>query len=438
MSAPAGPMSNDSFRRVEPFTGAATLVRLRWWLIASEILAVGFTARVVQQDVRLAPLSVLILVQLGTNFAIPFLRQRSSRADEALLSAFLAFDIACLTSVIHFSGGPTNPFSSLFVIHTIVAVIVLRPRLSAIFAALSCVGYATVLLLATGGDFGHDALTRIGASMHVAIGGHLVGMWLSLALTVAAVTIFGGQLVRRLRENERNLARLRADAAEAARIASLTSFAAGAAHELSTPLSTIAIVAGELSRHAAATGAGEIESDLDLIRSEVGRCQRIIQSLRFDLEEPHGRNGVPLSAVLREELSLLLGDAILARVQVAESADVSLDGLPIRGLAHALAALVRNAVDASPRDEPVRIDLVARPDRIAISVRDRGQGIAPDVLPRILEPFYTTKPTGEALGLGLFLARVICDQLRAEMRIESEVGKGTVATIEIPRLGRDR
>jgi two-component system sensor histidine kinase RegB len=412
-----------------------TLLRLRWWLIASELIAIVFTARVVEQAVHIGPFVAIVMLQLVTNLAASYARRArpGSRTGSYLLKTLLGLDIVCLTLIIHFSGGPTNPFSSLFVILTLVAAIVLPARSSMVFAVMSCLCYGVVLYLETGGDLRHEAFQRIGASMHHAIGGHLVGMWLSLVLTIAAVTIFGGQLMRKLRENEESLARSRSEIMEAARVASLTSFAAGAAHELSTPLSTIAVAVGELSRRAGAPEDIEWRRDLSLIKSEIGRCQRIIQSLRFDVNRAHLLPGKPFGQQLREELSVLLGEAALARVRFADGMDTLLDSMPVRGIAHAVAALVRNAIEASPPGRTVELALHDTPGALVIRVTDYGDGIPPNLLPTVMEPFVTTKPVGQGLGLGLFLARVICDQLNATLGLDSHAGRGTVATITVPR-----
>lgn len=419
----------------------STLIKLRWWMIGSELFAVIFTARVVEQDLHVLPLAVLVGLQLATNLVtLSFQRRgRSGSAERALVTALLAFDIACLTSVIHFSGGPTNPFSSLFVIHTLVAVMVLTPGRSAAFAAMSCLGYGAVLILATGGEFTREALDRIGHGMHRAVGGHLVGMWVSLSLTIVVVTIFGGQLLRKLRQNEESLSRARAEMMESARVASLTAFAAGAAHELSTPLSTIVVVAGELSRQMADRPKDDAwVRDLTLIRSEVGRCQRIIQSLRFDPGGAAVKTDAPFGSTLREELTVLLGEPLMERVRFHDTIRTPTAGLPARGIAHAVAALVRNAIEASSPDQRVDLELREGASRISILVKDEGRGIPKDILPNVMEPFITSKPVGQALGLGLFLARVTCDQLQAKLRLESEPGRGTTASIELPQFDPPR
>jgi two-component system sensor histidine kinase RegB len=347
----------------------------------------------------------------------------------------LGLDIACLTALIHFSGGPANPFSSLFVIHALVAVVVLPPRHSAAFAVLACLGYLSIFFMATDGRLDVAAFDRVGHEMHRAVAGHLVGMWISLALTIAAVATFGGQLLRQLRETERALSQAEADALEAKRVASLTTFAAGAAHELSTPLSTIAVVTTELARRSPTAPLDDAAlRDLELIRSEVGRCQRIIQSLRFDVGQVSTPGDLPFERELHGELNVLLGPQALDRVAFRAELPAGLGRLPTRALAQAVAALIRNAIEASPAGQPIELRVSATDERLELAVIDRGRGIATSDLPRVQEPFFSQPPDSGGLGLGLFLTRVICDQIQAKLTLRSEVGKGTMATIDMPRF----
>jgi two-component system sensor histidine kinase RegB len=419
-----------------PATALRTLVRLRWGLILGQLFAVIFTARAVNQPVQWLPIAALIAFQVLSNAFTRLVHCRARVfARPALLAGLLALDVGCLTLIIHWSGGPANPFSSLFVIHALVAVVVLPPRYRAPFAGMACLAYLAVFLLATGGSLQAPAIDRIGAEMHHAVAGHLLGMWISLALTIAAVTLFGGQLLHQLRDKERALARAVAEAAEANRVASLTSFAAGAAHELSTPLSTIAVVVGELSRRAPAAPRDELlMRDLDLIRGEVSRCRRIIQSLHYDLDKTTAPPGAPFDREIREALTLLLGEQLMSRVRFTADPETSADGIPVRGLAHAAAALFRNALEASSPGQSIDFRVRERGDRLQLSIIDRGRGIAPEDLTRVEEPFFSRRPDGRGTGLGLFLARVICNQIGAALTLRSEPGRGTEATIVVPRL----
>jgi two-component system sensor histidine kinase RegB len=94
--------------------------------------------------------------------------------------------------------------------------------------------------------------------------------------------------------------------------------------------------------------------------------------------------------------------------------------------------LVDNALDASPDATAVELCIYQRDGRVAFEVRDHGTGMSQDVIRRAGEPFFTTKPPGEGMGLGLFLARIIAEKFGGSLKLESEPGNGTRARIELP------
>ncbi len=107
--------------------------------------------------------------------------------------------------------------------------------------------------------------------------------------------------------------------------------------------------------------------------------------------------------------------------------------LPLRAVQQAVGILVDNAVDASPAGKAVKLSIHQRDGRIVFEVRDEGMGMSPEIVRRAGEPFFTTKPPGKGMGLGLFLVRLVAERLGGCLRLESEVGKGTLAVLELPR-----
>ena len=241
-----------------------------------------------------------------------------------------------------------------------------------------------------------------------------------------------GAASRAVARHDDELARMRDQAARTERLVSLTTLAAGAAHELSTPLATIAIASKELERALArAEVAGEYVADAKLIREEVDRCQLI-------LDQMSGRAGgsaAELAAPVRI-------DAVLADVRARLTADRAqrlrtgpIDGLPAivaprAGLVQVLLSLVKNAFDATDRSQPVSIDVEADQAFFRFVIRDEGHGMSPDTLHHAGEPFYTTKDAGQGLGLGLFLARAFAERCGGSLSLQSD--RGTRAILQLP------
>ena len=217
------------------------------------------------------------------------------------------------------------------------------------------------------------------------------------------------------------------------RLVSLTTLAAGAAHELSTPLATIAVAARELERTAANQAAAGLADDARLIRTEVDRCQAILDQMSGGpaaASSTHPRPSTSARRLPRPARELTSGAG--ARVVVDAA-----DALPaIRtspaAFRQAVLSILRNALDASPAGAAVEVTARESADGtgVRIDVRDRGPGMPPEVLARAGEPFFTTRGTGRGLGLGLFLARVFAERSGGALSIAS--GAGTTVTLDLP------
>ena len=219
------------------------------------------------------------------------------------------------------------------------------------------------------------------------------------------------------------------------KLEALATLAAGAAHELATPLSTIAIVANELEKALASNEEhSSVREDAKLIRREVDRCRRILDRMASDAGEPSGE---PLRVhTVKELIAATLQELDEAAVHVECEADVESVRLriPLQGLAQALRGLVRNALDASPAGVSVVLVAFRSDDSVVMHIRDRGAGMDPITLQRVAEPFFTTKPPGRGMGLGVFLARTLVERLHGTVTYDSTRGQGTTVIVRLPLL----
>jgi len=257
-----------------------------------------------------------------------------------------------------------------------------------------------------------------------AFASHLYGMLSSFVVASVCTGYFVllVQRERRLAVESANVAREAALKAES--FAALTAVAAGAAHELATPLGTIAVAARELERAATQLEHSErFVEDARLIREEVDRCRRILDAMAPPF--PGGDDPAHLSpkelvgAVLSR-----LSEAVRSRVKVEEVTGSPVH-LPRNRATQAAAALLQNALDASRERVTIRCDV--EPDGFAFRVHDDGPGIPAAIQSRLGEPFFTTKRQGR--GLGLFLVRQFVEQVGGKLTIESKEGEGTYATM---------
>ncbi len=263
------------------------------------------------------------------------------------------------------------------------------------------------------------------------------------AFTAAVAVWLVAGLAARLQRREQELRAEEERRQRAERIAALTSFAAGAAHELATPLGTISVAAKEMLRAAAQRGDAAAEDDARLIQEEVARCRAVLDQLSAEGGELAGEGLSWVSADQLVEAGLAhLSPPQRARVQVAHEAPDTAWHVPPRATAQVLAALVDNALLASDGADPVQVVFGGGPGVSDLLVADTGRGMTAAELSRAREPFFTTKPGDAAgragMGLGLFLAASFAERLDGSLDIESSPGAGTRVLMRVPRPEADR
>jgi two-component system sensor histidine kinase RegB len=407
------------------------IVHLHWWGILGETVVVVGADAITGIELPVTTLGGLLVLQVVGNFALGAWARRV-RVTDAAIAAVMLLDVVVLTVLLDLTGGASNPFSTLYLVNVALAAVLLPPRWSWALMAAS--------LIAFGGLFIHEEL--VGPSHHVrmlmdnrhVMKAHLHGMWVACALAAIFVVFFVQRVSSALAEREAELQLARAQAARREKLASLATLAAGAAHELSTPLSTIAIVAKELERSLSA-GPEEARADLRLVRDQVARCRDILDRMAAHAGENVGEwfSRLTLQRWVEASLDNLRGrDRVM--VEPLARPGVEIVGPP-RALGDALRGLLKNALQASGPTGTVTLQVAAERDRVRATVQDRGPGMPPEVLARVGEPFFTTKGPGEGMGLGLFLTRALAEQLGGEFHISSRPGIGTEASIELPAAG---
>lgn len=262
---------------------------------------------------------------------------------------------------------------------------------------------------------------------------HLQGMWVAFAVAAGFIVYFVQRVTLALAEGERQLVEARELTARNEKLASLATLAAGAAHELSTPLSTIAVVAKELEHQLLRAGEPDAVADARLIREQVARCRDILLQMTVDAGESMGEASerVSLDRLLHEAIDGL-GNPGQVRLQMTQGAATCLVNVPRNQVVHAIRNVLKNAQEASREAAPVGVRVNAAADECCIEVKDSGKGMSAETLGRAGEPFFTTKEPGRGMGLGLFLSRAVVHRLGGRLDLSSELGRGTVVRLFLP------
>lgn len=352
------------------------------------------------------------------------------------LFAQLCADVLALAVLLYFSGGSTNPFISLFLLPLVIAAATLPRGYTWAMAALTTLCYTLLMKfyvpLPHSGPGGMPDMPDMPGMEHDAGGMtqdnifslHVIGMWLGFVLSAAIIAWFVVRMAQAVRERDESLAKAREETLRNERIVALGTLAAGAAHELGTPLSTMSVVIGEL-RHEKDLPADWQES-LVLLDGQVRNCRRILDKM-LDDSQPSSRQ--PLKQFLAATLDewRLLRPATECRYQADDFQGAELLTYDT-SLRAALLNLLNNAADASPQ----RIAVTARCDghELILTINDDGPGLTPEAAARAGSAFFTTKQQGR--GLGLFLANATLERMGSKVRLFNRAGGGATTEVTLP------
>jgi two-component system sensor histidine kinase RegB len=414
---------------VDTSPDVAWLVRLRWLAVLSQGVAVLVAKSLVGVPLELGPLLSVVLITALSNLTLMLWLKRNPHLRPWVAASVMALDCLLLTVLLHLSGGPSNPFTVLYLVNVALAAVVLAPGYAWALSALSVACFGALFMLPP--RAGPEMLGM--ADHHHAeepMSLHLKGMWVAFFVAATVIAYVVTRVTRDLDRQRSEVAAARTRALRSERLAALATLAAGAAHELATPLGTIAVAAKELERDLT-PGEGSA-ADARLIREEVERCKHILAQMASDAGESMGEAFVSTDASSLLELALAdVGER--QRVQLALEPSRELL-VPARAWARALRGLVRNALQAS--SDAVTVELRSGPEQVEIYVRDRGAGMSEQVLARVGEPFFTTKEPGRGMGLGVFLARALAERMGGSLELSSRLGEGTTVRVVLPQTGR--
>jgi signal transduction histidine kinase len=341
----------------------------------------------------------------------------------------IVLDLTVLTLALHVSGGIENPFSFFYVFHVIIAAILLPPRVSYLVAGLATLGYLAMAILEHLQVVPHTELGFV----HWQDPRYLAGASAVIASTLFSASYLASTIMEGLRRKDEEMRRFNERLLQTEKLAAIGQLAAGIAHELNTPLASIAGYAEELGEIVRGSG-DKVVQYTGVIRSQTERCKAITQSLlNFARKSEIRVQPVDVNAVLREAIDYLRfkkrAPELKIETDLAELPPLQAD--PGQLLQVFLSILI-NAADAVQGGGRIVVKSRASKD-VEVVVADTGSGIPEENLKKVFEPFFTTKEPGQGTGLGLSLSYGIVKQMGGSIDLKSRVGEGTEVTISLPR-----
>lgn len=370
-------------------TQSRALARLRWAAIAAQLLVIGVVHRGLDIALPLLPLLSGVAALVLFN-AVLVVLDRRSRGLPVL--AALVFDSLVLAWQLYWSGGPANPFVSLFVVPIALAANWRSVRSVVVTAVFAVVAYSALW-------FGHRPLPHVHGEFDL----HLFGMWVNFLLTALVVGFFGVRVALAMARQREALRSARERSLRDEGVLAVATLAASAAHAMNTPLSTMAVVLADLRDDGAHP---ELQADLRILSDQVDACRDAVRQLVA--ESQPGSQGAPVALAARVDATIarwrLLRPAFVLNCDIdamAARREIAID----RGFDHLLISLLDNAADAAAASGECAVGLSVRADedRLRIEVSDPGQGFSDG-----RRPFASSKPDG--LGLGLTLSALICER----------------------------
>lgn len=421
---------------------ALWLAQLRWIAIAGQLIVIGFVRLILGIPLAIPQLLTIVLLTIASNIALWVVAKRMGNQipysiffQNRLLGGVLLFDVAILTGLLYFSGGAANPFILFYVANIAVAGVVLSRIWAILISASSVLG--CFLLLNTANPVGvFDGSPYVhSASWGVA----KWAFWISFATCSSVLTYFVSQLALEVRLRDRRLAIAEKERERAQRLEALATLAAGAGHELASPLSTIAVIAGELSRTLDKPEIPDkVKRDFGLIREELARCKDILHRMKSGAGEAAAErlHPVALREIIEETLDAMR-EPHRVDVRMEKAVGDFKAMLPKQALSQALRNLLQNGLDASDPEHHVTLTsniALGKQDQRnwQLVIEDSGSGLNEEVLRRIGEPFFTTKEVGKGMGMGVFLTRNVIQGLSGTIRFERRLPRGTLCNVSIP------
>ena len=408
-----------------------TLVITRWIAVGGQVVTLLVVSEGLRAELPMAWAMGAAGASAALNIWIGLKSGLTGWHSDRAAALYLAYDILQLAVLLYLTGGLGNPFSLLLLVPVTISATILSlgSTVSLTLLAFICISFLSVL---------HLPLPWPGASL-ILPPIFTLGTWVALALGMAFLSFYAWRVAEEARRMSDALAETQLALAREQSLSSLGALAAAAAHELGTPLGTIALVGKELAAELPADSShGE---DVRLLNSQVARCRDILAKLASD---PTGGEGEPFPEVTIRAMILALAETlgregVLFEVTAQGDTAIQSEEPIVRRsaeLQQGLANLIDNAFEFARH--VVRADVTWEGNEVRIEISDDGPGFPADILGELGEPYISSRREQGRMGLGVFISKTLLERTGATVRFANRRrGGGAVVAISWPRIAID-
>ena len=390
-----------------------TLTLIRWVAIVGQAFTILLVDLSFEFDLPLLPLLLAVALSGLINLYLELGFSASTRLTERAASLLLGYDLLQLTFLLALTGGLQNPFSVLLIIPITLSATILSLSTTVILCVMVTACATLLGLLPTTLPWTGAGLTL--PPLYVA------AVWVALVLSSGLIAAYAWRVADEARRLSAALSATQMALAREQQMSALGGLAAAAAHELGSPLATIAVIAKELANDTPADSP--MAEDIAELVGQSARCREILASLSQDrnADDHAAFTAVPLGSLLANLAEAYRRPGITVTVEVEDQthgARPEPSWVPTPELRHALGNLIDNAIQFAERSVLISVGL--HPDRLDIVIEDDGPGFSPEVLDLVGEPYISTRHAIGGLGLGVFIAQTLLARTGATLQFGNQ------------------
>lgn len=423
-------MPKESFER--PGKILRQLYLLRIFTLTFIFLMILLAELGLSLDLPMFPLTIILSLMVSTNLIARYFIKSHKGNTFYLIFIQLLLEILTFSGILFYTGGATNPFTFFYLIPLVIAAIVIPGLPTWVLTALTVLLYS--LLLKFYVPLGYDMQGHHHEiSPHGQFSQHVFGMWFGFVVSASLATWFITYLSRELKQRDHAIAEARQRELRDQQMVTLGTLAAGTAHELGTPLASLAVISGEITDGFDAQQYPELFEHQKILRGQIKRCKKILSVLSDSAGESRAESGY---LMLVDEFV----DQIMQKWQL-QRPDMPFDIQHQRGrscgqllydrtVSQALINLLNNAADATTGS--IKIAIEADDKCIKMNIYDSGIGMSDEQIALAGDVSFSSKPDG--MGIGLFLAITTIRRSGGSVGFQRMETSGTCTKIKLPLI----